>query len=381
MKKLISAALAAVTLVLPLLILSSCGRQKYDLVLITDTGSVTDKDYNQSAWTAMTEFAIERNLDCRYFVPSGSDKDALLSQIRAAADDGAKVIVLPGSLFEVAANTAQREYPEVKFILIDGKPHPDDTKVEDVLSNTAALLYASEQAGFLAGYAAVKDGYKKLGFMGGTPDEDTQAYGCGFLQGVKYAADEGGVTAEVTYCYTDNTDNNDTNKKTAETMYENGVDVIFTHGGDLEFAVLEAAAEKRSYAICSDRDKRHVSSTVLSSAVKGVTASLKLVLRSIYDTKDFEYSFGGKVTYFDAAHGGAGLASFVINDSNGNAFDRFLKFTKEDYDAILSELVSGDITVKRDITVYDPAGHATAEELISSLHLDGLTVTVLQGSK
>ncbi len=375
MKKIICAALAAVMLLLPLPALSSCGRQKYDLVLITDTGNVTDKGYNQSAWTAMTEFSIERDLDCRYFIPSGSDRDALLTQIRAAADDGAKVIVLPGSVFEVAANTAQREYPEVKFILIDGRPHPDDTTVDDVLSNTASLLYASEQAGFAAGYAAVKDGYKKLGFMGGIPDGDTRAYGCGFLQGVKYAADESGVNAEVTYICTGAADDRDKNKETAVSMYESGTDVIFVHG-EPEGAVLEAASEKRGLVICSDSDRRHVSSVVLTSAVKGVSESLKYVLRSIYDTKDFEYSFGGKITYFDAAHGGAGLSSFVINDSNGNAFDRFLKFTKEDYEELLTLLSQNEINVKRDITVYDPNGYATAEELVSGLSLDGVAVSV-----
>ena len=378
MKKLFSAALAAIVLLLLVLPLYSCSKQQYDLVLITDASGVSDKGYNQSAWDAMTEFCIERNIDCRYFIPTSTDKDALLTQIRAACNDGAKVVVLPGRVFEIAANTAQREFPEVKFILLDGKPHPDDTQVDDVLSNTAALLYSVEQAGFLAGYAAVSDGYKKLGFIGGeATDADTKAYGYGFLQGVKYAADLAAVTAEVTYHYTGNTEKNDKNKTTASEMYENGADVIFTCGGDLQKSVMDAAAEKRGLVICSDRDMRATSNTVLISAVKGISESLTYVLRSIYDAKDFEISFGGKVSYFDASHGGAGLASFVINDKNGDAFDRFIKFTKEDYTQILSRLSDGTIKVKREITVTDPAGKVTAEELVSGLGLEGLMVTVL----
>lgn len=378
MKKAISALLSALILIPCIALFSSCSKAKYELVLITMGGGVTGKNYDQSAWDGMTEFAIEHGLDCRYFIPASTTHDGLLSQVRSAADDGAKVIVTAGKKFETVINTAQREYPDVKFILLDGMPHPADTSVDDVRENTASILYNAEQAGFLAGYAAVSDGYTSLGFMGGFPDTDTKAYGYGFLQGVKYAASAQGVTPEIRYQYTGNTEKNDDNKQKAADMYVNGADLIFASGGDMELSVADAATDKRGKVICSDTDKRHASNAVITSAVKDVSTAVRSVLGSIYDTKNFEQKYGGKITYYNASNGGAGLSTFVINDINGDAFDRFIKFTKEDYQAILSKLASGEITVKRDIPTEDRGGYAKAEELISAFGLDNMTVNVIQ---
>ncbi len=365
------------SLLLPLLqLFSGCSRGGYELVLVTDSGGINDRGYNQSCWEAMTEFAIERDLDCRYFIPSAQTHDALVTQLRAAAGDGARVIVAPGKCFETAVFTVQREYPDVKFIIVDGKPHPDDTMVDDIKNNTAALTYASEQAGFIAGYAAVCDGMTKLGFIGGEPDEDVRSYGFGFLQGVNRAAGTLNAGVEVFYRYTGDFENNDKNKQSAAEMYENGVDVIFACGGRLESAVMEAAAEKRGLVICSDVDRRYDSTTVLTSAVKGVAASVSRVLRSIYDTKDFDESYGGKAVRFDCSNGGAGLASYVINDENGDAFDRFNTFTKADYEAVLSSL-NGSITVKRAPANNDPANQTDAEYLSNELGLSNITLNMV----
>ncbi len=378
MKKIISLLLISAVLLASFTALTSCGGKRYELVLVTDTGSVTDKGFNQSAWDGMTEFAVQRDLDCRYFIPQSKKYDDLLSQLRSAASDGAKVIVVCGECFEAAVYTAEHEYPDVKFILIDGVPRPEGTQSAVIPANTTSVMFASEQSGFLAGYAAVRDGWTALGFLGGKPDEDMNAYGCGFLQGAEYAAQELGTAVSVIYHYTNDNGKNDKNKEEAEKMYDAGVDLIFACGGDLERSAAEAAVGKRSLIICSDTDKRYENGAVLTSAVKGVSAAVKLVLRSIYDSRDFEYSFGGKSTYFDAANGGAGLASFVINDKNGDAFDRFYRFTKQDYDDVLQKLISKIFTVKRGINVSDPSGFMTAEELTSQLGLEFVAVSDLQ---
>lgn len=373
MKKIISFILSAILLIPCISLFSSCSKTSYELVLITNGGGVTNKDYDQSAWDGMTEFAIEYNLDCRYFIPSSTTYDGLLAQVRSAADDGAKTIITTGKDFELVINTVQREYPDVKFILLDGMPHPADTQVDDALNNTASIVFNAEQAGFSAGYAAVYDGYTKLGFIGGFPDTDTKAYGYGFLQGAKYAADLLGVNAEVSYQYVNSTEKSDENKEKAKTMCEGDVDLVFTSGGSLEQSVIDAATDKRCKVICSDTDKRHVSSAVLTSAVKDISSSVKSVLHSIYVTKDFERAYGGKITY-----SGAGLATFVVNDINGDAFDRFTKFTKAEYEKIQTKLLSGEITVKRDIQTVNKDGYATAEELINGLVLEGMTINVVQ---
>lgn len=347
-------------------------------MLVTDTGSVTDKGFNQSAWDAMTEFATEKDLDCRYFIPPSKKEDDLRSQLRAAAKDGADVIVVCGKIFETAVYDVQSEYPSSKFILIDGRPHPKDADAAVIPVNTTSVMFAAEQSGFLAGYAAVFDGVTSLGFIGGVPDEDTRAYGYGFLQGAEYAAKQTGSSVTAVYQYTGENEKNDKNKQAAEKMYSDGADVIFVCGTGVTESVIEAAEEKRSLVICADKDRRYDSGAVLTSAVKGVSAAVRLVLRSVYDTKDFEYSFGGKSTYFDAANGGSGLASFVINDKNGNAFDRFNRFSLSDYEAVFDKLSSNVVTVKRTVTVSDPSGFAKEEELKLGLDLEFVAVSVPQ---
>ena len=116
---------------------------------------------------------------------------------------GAKVVVTPGFLFEPAIYEAQDLYPETSFIILDGTPHTADYATFRIEANVYSIFYAEQQAGFLAGYAAVKDGYTKLGFMGGMAVPAVVRFGYGFVQGAEYAAEELGLdSVELKYHYT-----------------------------------------------------------------------------------------------------------------------------------------------------------------------------------
>ena len=330
---------------------------------------------NQSAWDAMTKIAVAKNLDCRYFIPSSSDHGTLVSQLRSAANNGADVIVASGKCYETAVYTVQREFPGVIFILIDGVPRDKETGAAMITPNTASVTFSSEESGFIAGYAAVVEGYTSLGFMGGVPDEDVRAYGYGFLQGAEYAARDAGITVNVVYHYTGDSEKSDNNKKIAESMYKSGVDLIFACGGDMEYSVIDVAAKKRGKVICSDTDKRDEDGVVVTSAVKCVSEVLGPILKSIYETDDFGYVYGGKSTRFDASDNGTGLASFVINDKNEDAFDRLYKFTRRNYAELLQRLASKDINVRRSVDISDPSGYAKAEELSAGFGFEFVTVS------
>lgn len=378
MKKLISVLLATAFLLFAAVALSGCRKKNYELVLITDPAGIGDRGYNHGAWEGMTEFCIEKNIDCRYLTPLNTEKDTLLSVIRSAAGNGAKVIVTPGSCFEEAVNEASAEYPDVRFILLDGQPRAAGAQIADIRKNTSSILFRSEQSGYAAGYAAVTDGYVRLGFVGGVADADTYAYLCGYLQGAEHAAEVLGAEISAAVHFTGDKLENDANTAMAKKLFAEDADLIFVCAGDAEKSVIKAAEEEKSYVICSDTDGRYASTRVVTSAVKNIGTAVKAVLRSVYDTKDFEYVYGGKRVYVGAAEGCTGLASYVINDSNGNAFDRLFKFTKTDHDELLSKLSSGSLTVKDSVTVSAESGYATAEELTEQLRLDNITVTVIQ---
>ena len=171
------------------------GGDKYELALITDVGTIDDKSFNQGAWEGLEKYAKEHDISHKYYKPKEKSNDAYLESIKMAVDAGAKVIVTPGYLFEVPIYQAQAEYPDVTFVLLDGQPNDgnqDDPKYETA-NNTVCILYAEEQAGFFAGYAAVRDGFRKLGFQGGMAVPAVKRFGHGFVMGADAAAIELGL--------------------------------------------------------------------------------------------------------------------------------------------------------------------------------------------
>lgn len=378
MKKLLAVLLAALMLV-PFVF--ACGTGSYEIALITDKGNIDDKSFNQGAWEGVVAYAEANEISHKYYKPEDATDEAYLAAIKLAVESGAKVVVCPGYLFEPSVYEAQTMYPDVKFIILDGQPHTADYTTYETKTNTASIMYAEEQSGYLAGYAAVVDGYRSLGFMGGMAVPAVQAFGYGYLQGIEDAANELGLNSDditVKYHYTGDFAENDQNKATAAAMYQSGVEVIFACGGSVGKSVMAAAAEAGKKVIGVDVDQRYDSETVITSATKGLAASVQAVLKSIYETNDFETVYAAKTTYFNASNNGVGLPTSVIGDENANAFDRFNSFDMTAYETVLAKLVNGDVTPIRTITIENADGYATADELVQGLGITHVAVECVQ---
>ncbi|WIV10404.1 BMP family ABC transporter substrate-binding protein [Proteiniborus sp. MB09-C3] len=375
MKKVLTFSLAILLLAMSLV---GCNQNtNAEIALITDKGNIDDKSFNQGSWEGVVEFAKANKISHNYIKPEEYTDAGYLAAIDLAVEGGAKVVVTPGYLFEVAVYEAQTKHPDVKFILLDGAPHPAGSHDEVINENVASIKYSEEQSGYLAGYAAVMDGMTNLGFMGGMAVPAVQAFGYGYLQGAEDAAKELGLAdgaIKVTYHYTGNFDETDTNKATAKTMYQEGTEVIFACGGSVGKSVMSAASEAEAKVIGVDVDQRYDSETVISSATKGLAPSVVSVLEAIYKTNSWD-KFAGTTTYFNAANEGVGLPTIVIGDKKADAFDRFQSFNKETYDKVFAQLVDGKVTPIRGIEVEDPAGIATADELTAQLNLVKIVVT------
>jgi len=378
MKRVLAIAMAIMLVVMSL---AGCSQPAADtgaeIALITDKGNIDDKSCNQGASEGVVAFAEAEGISHTYIKPEEASDAGYLAAIDLAVTGCAKVVVTPGFLFEVPIYEAQTKYPEVKFILLDGAPHTADYATFETKENVASIMYAEEQSGYLAGYAAVMDGMKTLGFMGGMAVPAVQAFGYGFLQGAEDAAAELGMadgSIKAIYHYTGNFEENDTNKATARTMYQEGVEVIFAAGGAVGKSVMSAASEAGAKVIGVDVDQRYDSETVITSATKGLAPSVISVLESIYKTDSWA-DFGGKTTYFNAANNGVGLPTEVIGEAGADAFDRFSSFDKAAYDELFGRLAAGEIEVIRTIDVADATGYATADELTSGLGLAKVAVT------
>ena len=318
---------------------SSSKASGYELALVTDIGTIDDKSFNQGAWEGVEKYATEKNKTYKYYQPTAKTTAAYIDTISLAVEGGAKVVVCPGYLFEPAVFEVQDQYPDVNFILLDGEPHNEDYTEYRTNDNVCPILYQEDQAGFLAGYAAVKDGYTKLGFMGGMAVPAVMRYGYGFVQGAELAATEMNIKdLELKYHYTGGFDATPEVQSMAASWYQSGTEVIFGCGGAVGNSVMTAAEGAGAKVIGVDVDQSPESDTVITSAMKQLSNSVYDVIGDYY-----EGSFPGKATLtMDVTSNGVGLPMST---------SKFSTFTQADYDAIYEKLVSGEITTLTDADV------------------------------
>ena len=154
----------------------------YMVAMVTDYGDITDQSFNQSTYEACKAFCEEYKLGFKYFKPVGNTTADRVSMIEAAIDEGYNVIVMPGYAFAGAIVEAAPNYKDVKFVALDvglgdlleagvtakGQKYdydPSNWKLEDYvdMSNVYSAIYQEDLPGYMAGYAAVKLGYTKIG--------------------------------------------------------------------------------------------------------------------------------------------------------------------------------------------------------------------------
>ncbi|MDR1570757.1 MAG: BMP family ABC transporter substrate-binding protein [Oscillospiraceae bacterium] len=333
MGKFLLLVLAAAMLITPAL----AAAETYELALITDLGTIDDKSFNQGSWEGLVKYAEENGISHKYYQPKEQSDDAYLDSIQLAVEGGAKLIVTPGFLFETPIYVAQDMYPDVDFVLVDGNPHTADYSEYRTEGNTVGIIYAEEQSGFLAGYAIVKEGYTKLGFMGGMAVPAVVRFGYGFVQGADTAAKELGIDGvTVNYHYTGGFSATPEAQALAATWYNDGVEVIFACGGKVGNSVMAAAeAAQDKWVIGVDVDQSNESERVITSATKGLRESVYQAVEAHYNG-----SFpGGESWLLGADRQGVGLP---IETS------KFEKFSQEDYDAIFAKLVAGEVAILKD---------------------------------
>ncbi len=305
------------------------GEGTQEIAMVIDHGgSIDDKSFNQGTWEGIKAYADANGKAYQYYQSMEDSDEEYLNSFELAINAGAKIIIGPSYMFETAIYKAQDMYPDVYFMIIDGRPQAGDDATYTTADNTYSVIYAEEQAGFLAGYAAVKDGYRKLGFLGGMAVPAVVRFGYGFVQGADYAAAELGLSAgevEISYAYTGNFDATPDNQNKAASWYQAGTEVIFACGGAVGQSVFAAAEANNGKAIGVDVDQSGDSDTVITSSVKQLEVTVKAALEDYYAG-----NFPGGV---DATLG-------VESDGVGLVMDnaRFENFTQDDYDAIYAAM-------------------------------------------
>ncbi|MBR3796940.1 MAG: BMP family ABC transporter substrate-binding protein [Clostridia bacterium] len=314
-----------------------------EIALVTDVGTIDDESFNQACWQGVEAYATANNLKYQYYQPAADSDDERLNSIDQAVSDGAKVIVLPGYLFGATVAQAQQTYPDVKFIAIDVSAGDLGT---DPLANLYCAVFGEEQAGYVAGYAAVKDGYTKLGFLGGMAVPAVQRYGFGFVQGANDAAVELGTPIEINYTYGGQFfgDANITAKMDA--WYAGGTEIVFACGGGIWTSAVEAALAHEGFVIGVDVDQHYLGEAYVAdygynpfvtSAMKQLQNATENALAKFYAGE--WATIGGKIETLDLSAG-----DFVGLPTAESSWC-FKTFTVEEYNAMLEGIKSGAIAV------------------------------------
>ncbi|MDO5564548.1 MAG: BMP family ABC transporter substrate-binding protein [Eubacteriales bacterium] len=314
--------------------------ETYELALVTDLGTIDDKSFNQGSWEGLVQYAQEKNVSHKYYQPQSKETSSYIETIELAIEGGAKVIVCPGYLFEEPVFEVQSKYPNIKFILIDGEPHSGDYSVYKTENNVMAVLFKEDQAGYLAGYAAVKEGMTELGFMGGMAVPAVVRFGYGFVQGADAAAKELGKTINVKYHYTGAFAATPEAQAMAASWFNGGTEVIFGCGGAVGNSVMAAAESAGKKVIGVDVDQYAESNTVITSAIKQLGNAVYSGIESVYNN-NFP---GGKTSVFTVENDGVGIAM---------EHNKFTTFTEDDYAQIYSKMRAGSINIIDDVSVTD----------------------------
>ena len=327
------------------------------VALVTDVGTIDDESFNQACWQGVEAWCTANGIEYNYYQPTEDSTDARVLSVAQAINDGANTIVMPGFLFGTTVLTVQDEYPDVYFIAVDvaaGNLTFDDTTYYDPAANVACLTFSEEQAGYLAGYAAVKEGYTKLGFLGGMAVPAVIRYGYGFVQGADAAANEMGVDISINYTYGGQFAGSPEITAKMEGWYQSGTEVVFACGGGIWTSADEAAQKNGGKVIGVDVDQSSLSPRFITSAMKGLQNVTETVLAELNAGNWATY--GGKVSNFGLLEGEyVGLPVDTWSLAN---------FSVEDYQAVKSQIQDGTIVVDNNTEALPTvSAHTTVNEI------------------
>ena len=313
---------------------------KYQIAFITDVGSLKDQSFNQGTYDGVKLYAAANNKSYKYYQPANGNEatdDDRIAAMKLACDNGAEVVVAAGFMQEGALKAAAEAYPNVNFVFIDGYPIGFD--------NVAGIAFMEEQAGYLAGYAAVMEGYTKLGFTGGGGGTNPacQRYGYGFVQGAEAAAHVKDVKVEINYSWLYGASFSPSAELNtmATGWYRNGTEIIFCCGGGMFESVSNAAAAEDCKVVGVDVDQSYQSATVVTSAMKGLADATVWAITKHYEGKWAD--IGGKATSLGAADNAVGLPTATWSLTG---------WSVADYEKLFADIVDGKVTISNDLVEY-----------------------------
>ena len=378
MKKILALILALVMA----LSLVACGEKQpvdvpadeptYKVAMVTDYGDITDQSFNQTTWEACKAFCEPNNIPVNYYKPAGDSDAERIAMIEKAIDDGYNVIVLPGFAFANAVAGTAPSNPDVKFIALDVSEF-DLTSAgltADTMKNVYAAVYQEELCGYMAGYAAVKMGYTKLGFLGGMAVPAVQRYGYGYVQGADAAAKELNITIDMNYIYGGLFYGTADITAVMDTWYQGGTQVVFACGGGIFTSAVDAALKVDGAKVIGvDVDQAGViagyagqsdKSLTITSAMKGLYPTTVDTLKDVIINGNWE-KYAGKVEALGLVSATDPEANYVQIPMDSTQWCD--AFTQDNYKAMVKAMFDGTIKVSSDVSAMPATTNSNVADL------------------
>ncbi len=361
---------------------------EYRVAMITDYGDITDQSFNQTTYEACKAFCEENSIDFTYYKPAGDNTPDRIAMVEKAVDEGYNVIVMPGFAFAGTISGTQDQYPDVKFIALDVSEYDitssfyktdangnvtdellDPNNEPHIASNVYSAVYQEELCGYMAGYAAVKLGYTKLGFLGGMAVPAVQRYGYGFVQGCDAAAAELNTTVDVKYAYGNQFFGDADITAAMDTWYGSGTEVVFACGGGIYTSAVDAAKKVEGAKVIGvDVDQAGViadysetEGMTVTSAMKGLAPTVKTMLTETILNNNWD-KYAGKVETLGLVSGDDPEANYVQIPMESTQWADG-KFTQDDYKALVKAMFDGTVKVSSDISAMPATTAANVEDL------------------
>ncbi|MCQ2585556.1 MAG: BMP family ABC transporter substrate-binding protein [Treponema sp.] len=325
----------------------------YKVAMVTDSGDITDESFNQTTYEAGKAFCDANGLEYKYYKPQADNDASRVAACEQAIAEGANIILCPGYLMAAMVVEISSTYPDVKLVALDVSEF-DLTSAGGKLGteNVFCAIYQEELSGYMAGYAAVKMGYKHLGFLGGMAVPAVVRFGYGYVQGINDAAKEMGITNDISveYVYGNQFYGDADIKAYMDTWVSQNVEVIFACGGGIWTSAAEAAQKSGVKLIGVDVDQKptidgsYGKGMTVTSAMKGLSATVKAVLTAIVNDNNWA-KYSGKVENLGLVSENP-AENFVALPDSTNWSD---KFSQADYKALVKKLLDGSIKVSNDI--------------------------------
>jgi len=231
------------------------------LGIVYDAGGKFDKSFNQSAFEGASRFKKETNIN---FIEVQASSDTQAEQVlRGLARKNLDLIASIGFAQQAAVQKVAKEFPKVRFVLIDGVAQG---------ANVNSITFKEEEGSYLVGVAAaMASKSKKIGFIGGVDIPLIRTFACGYAQGAKAVNPKVEVTSNMVGTTSDSWNNPAKGGELARSQFDRGVDVVFAVAGGSGLGTLQTAKEKGKLAIGVDSNQNHLyPGSILTSMVKRV---------------------------------------------------------------------------------------------------------------